>query len=956
MADNIAEFVLKVRDESGKVVEKFADNIDDLVKDLNDLKKAGDKAGKAPKKVGDESNEAASKTDKLKNSVNGLNGRLGKLVGVAVAAVGALKGLGAVSETAKKFDELSNNAERLGISITDLQAAQSVALRVGNVEDFTAGLDDLNERLQDFVSNGAGEAVDVLNRFNLDAEELARKNPLEQLLTISDALEGISANDRSQLLDQLGSDNLRQLEPLLRNGREEFERLTQAAKDSGAVISEIDAIQLSKLGDSIKRTEGIFTGLFDRVAALFAPFFIKVLDGFASLADGAGLFEKAITGIGLTVVTLVGSIANAFEGIRRVFKGLELAAKVSIAEILKTADNAQGGLARFFGRDEGFFKGLSESAKKAQQSVAETRQELFDLAETPLPSENLLDTFARSAEQAQKEVEKAKQAREAAALDTNGASRGVDESEDKAKEKELQEAAEKAAKLISEARQKVADIKAQAEKEAEQFKLDEQIKRIKNETALRIKALNQQKALEQKSAEEVARERIKIETEANNRVRDLRQKVVQADIDLLNSKLSEQLKINEALEDGSVEQVQGLVEIERLQNQIATKERQRVKIADEIARANAVISEELLNQIAVENKKDSDKQAQERLKQQRDDAREQARIDRENERKAQEAARKQAEIDKEVAQARLDLLRLEGNEVDANLIEIENRYKDLLGNLEQSSEEAAIVEKLINKSKAKAQLDGIQEELERLERRFNRGEISSAEFEQEFEPRAQQARTLAESIGDPALVEDLNQKLTDTANRLDSAFQAGAVAGQAFQNNFVNAFSSILDGTKSVEQAFRDMAAQILAELAKMIIQQTIFNSLAGATGGFAGGFLSVFSGGQFHSGGAVGFGGGKQRDFNPAWLGFSQVLHTGGPVLAPDEVPAVLQKGEFVLSKSDPRNPLNADQQTSQGGQSITIQNTLDNNSVVEAINGSAGERVIQNAVRAMRDEIRNF
>ena len=62
------------------------------------------------------------------------------------------------------------------------------------------------------------------------------------------------------------------------------------------------------------------------------------------------------------------------------------------------------------------------------------------------------------------------------------------------------------------------------------------------------------------------------------------------------------------------------------------------------------------------------------------------------------------------------------------------------------------------------------------------------------------------------------------------------------------------------------------------------------------------------------------------------------------DEVQAILQKGEEVLPRDDPRNALNAS-----GKSGVKIVNTFDAQSFLsEALSSAEGEEAIINAVRA--------
>lgn len=86
----------------------------------------------------------------------------------------------------------------------------------------------------------------------------------------------------------------------------------------------------------------------------------------------------------------------------------------------------------------------------------------------------------------------------------------------------------------------------------------------------------------------------------------------------------------------------------------------------------------------------------------------------------------------------------------------------------------------------------------------------------------------------------------------------------------------------------------------------TMLDSVFGASGMLTKAltsFLASVMSSVFHSGGVVGMGG-AHRTVNPAMFFGAARYHTGGIAgLRPDEVPAILQKGEEVLTAGDPRH-----------------------------------------------------
>lgn len=138
-----------------------------------------------------------------------------------------------------------------------------------------------------------------------------------------------------------------------------------------------------------------------------------------------------------------------------------------------------------------------------------------------------------------------------------------------------------------------------------------------------------------------------------------------------------------------------------------------------------------------------------------------------------------------------------------------------------------------------------------------------------------------------------------------NAQQASVAIAESFASNITNAFTDMISGTKSVAQAFADMAQgiirDILSIITKLLVQYAISKAISGLAGG-GGGFLGFASkavtGGVFHDGGEVG-GPAPQRAMSPSMLTSARRYHSGGVAgLSPGEVPAILQRGEHVSTR----------------------------------------------------------
>ena len=142
----------------------------------------------------------------------------------------------------------------------------------------------------------------------------------------------------------------------------------------------------------------------------------------------------------------------------------------------------------------------------------------------------------------------------------------------------------------------------------------------------------------------------------------------------------------------------------------------------------------------------------------------------------------------------------------------------------------------------------------------------------------------------------VTEALSDYAKK---AKDIGADIGQALVGAFQSAEDAIGEFVKTGKLDFRDLVTSLLADLSKLAARRfllgPIANALSGALGGAGGIFASIM-----HTGGIVGAGSPSRTVPALAFAGAPR-MHSGGMVgLRHDEVPAILQRGERVLSRRE--------------------------------------------------------
>lgn len=312
-----------------------------------------------------------------------------------------------------------------------------------------------------------------------------------------------------------------------------------------------------------------------------------------------------------------------------------------------------------------------------------------------------------------------------------------------------------------------------------------------------------------------------------------------------------------------------------------------------------------------------------------------------------------AQLDRELADERrrieLDLLEAQGQTLEARLAEISDQYANLVARLEREGDSAgaALARRLQAVEENRARLAEIERQIQASQQAVQTGEQSiaaqrTAGLITEREARERIIRLhrnqaaairellpeyerLARASGDPQAIAGIEAIQTAVLELETVTSEAALRIKDGLESGFTEAFTSILDGAKSVKDAFQDMLQSFVQMLNRMVaealarqVMESVLGGTGGGTGGQGGGNWVqqgvALLAGMFHSGGIAG-GTAPGRRRVPAFAFAVAPRYHGGGIagLAPDEVPAILRRGEEVLTADDPRHRAN-------GGTSVTV------------------------------------
>ncbi|NRC54128.1 hypothetical protein [Neoaquamicrobium sediminum] len=266
-----------------------------------------------------------------------------------------------------------------------------------------------------------------------------------------------------------------------------------------------------------------------------------------------------------------------------------------------------------------------------------------------------------------------------------------------------------------------------------------------------------------------------------------------------------------------------------------------------------------------------------------------------------------------------------------------------------------------------------QELMQQIEYFQGQGELGKADalksqlenVNAELEAAIAKAIEMWRAIGGPQAdlaIAKLNTTKMGIADVGKEAVISGKQIAERFASVLTNALKSMAqaiaegkDAWEAFSTAFLQGIAEMLIEIGELILKQAILNALQGFFGGFGGGGGGLLGGLLRHDGGRVGAGG-HTRAVSPAWFAGAMRLHEGGVAgLRPNEVPAILEKGEVV----DPgdgsifRKMFGGEQQPP----TVKVVNTFDSADVLsEGLNSPVGEQAFINVVKRNAGKVRQI
>lgn len=347
----------KIRDEQGEnsraakeaeiALNKQTETLGKMESELSDSEQALSELSQAEDEAGDSADEASGKVSNMGSVINGIGGFVSGTVAViaglalAVGAVTAAIG-GLVFSTAEASAELVDLSAKTGISTTQLQELAYIGEQVGTSQEtitgslarLTRSMSGAQDQWEDYAEQQAeaaakgeefdgqlGDSAAAFERLGISVTDSTgqlrdRQDVFNEIITALGNVQNEA--ERDALAMSIFGKSAMELNPLIKAGAEEMNRLAEEAHEVGAVMSEEDVAAFEAFDDTLASLKAGLQGTLGTLASAFLPGFQTVFDQaggylreFADIVKTSdGDFGALADGLGGLLTKIIGDIAS----------------------------------------------------------------------------------------------------------------------------------------------------------------------------------------------------------------------------------------------------------------------------------------------------------------------------------------------------------------------------------------------------------------------------------------------------------------------------------------------------------------------------------------------------------------------------------------------------------------------------------------------------------------------
>lgn len=361
---------------------------------------------------------------------------VGLKVAAVAAAAAAAAGAAAIVMLGRRgmaaADEQAKLARQLGITNAELATLERAAEFAGmSSSALQSNMERLNRSMGEAMS-GSGQAADAFERLGVDLDDLMSMNADAQMLHLADAMDGLGTRaEQAAVAQQLFGRSGQQMLVFLDDAEANIGRASEQVEAFGLALDEVDTARIESANDAMSSIGAVIAGIGNRIAARVAPLIEHLALKFEEVAIETRGFESVVDGVFNFVIRAAGIVANAIEGIRRVFAAVQHAGRVMGNIVIQVFANIMNGISNLVDgavgalnvmidtanklpfveiermalmAERNFMVAINRMSDESSQSVADSRQNIEDMMSKPWPSEGI-DSFLEGLEEIERATE-----------------------------------------------------------------------------------------------------------------------------------------------------------------------------------------------------------------------------------------------------------------------------------------------------------------------------------------------------------------------------------------------------------------------------------------------------------------------------------------------------------------------------------------------------------------------
>jgi len=334
-------------------------------------------------------------------------GKWGAAAGAAAAAVAAAMGA-MVVQGVEAVAQQNDLAESLGITNRELTSLTRAADLSGvSSDELSVAMKKLNKTIGD-AQGGSKSAAEALGALGLTADKLAQMPMDQRFNAIAMAVSGMATQtERAAAVQDVMGKSAQAMLPMLQDSGATLELAAKQTREWGLALSEVDVANIAAADDRMSDLGATVSALRNNLAAEFAPVLQVAAERLIGMTTNTGEFRSVAMDTFKVVAKAVGYVSDLFSAMHLAIKGIEVTTNSMALAFNLTAmaiEQVALGIDRVLGTDteenlKRRQKVITGTVSASMKRVAESYQEMKDIYNSPLPSENV-DKFFRDVEAA----------------------------------------------------------------------------------------------------------------------------------------------------------------------------------------------------------------------------------------------------------------------------------------------------------------------------------------------------------------------------------------------------------------------------------------------------------------------------------------------------------------------------------------------------------------------------